>query len=232
MKKPDLYSFLQFKSLTFLLCCLGMIANAQTEKGLLRSGNSKYSKGKYADAEKNYLNSLKEKQGYLKAEYNLGNAYYKQGKFSEASQQYENVVRGTNNKDTLTTVFHNLGNSYLKQKNYEGAISAYKNSLKINSKDDSTRYNLAYALRKLQEQQKKEQQNKDKQDQKEEDKKEEKKGGDNKKDQGQQQPQQGQMSKEEAQRMLDALKNNEKKIAGKRKIKGDKNDRTNPEKDW
>ena len=40
------------------------------------------------------------------------------------------------------------------------------------------------------------------------------------------------MSKEEAQRMLDALKNNEKKIANGKKHKGEKGENTKPEKDW
>jgi hypothetical protein len=40
------------------------------------------------------------------------------------------------------------------------------------------------------------------------------------------------MSKEEAQRMLDALKNNEKKIAVKRKHKDEKGENVKPEKDW
>jgi Ca-activated chloride channel homolog len=235
----------QINLLRFLLLCISCLSAvntfAQTEKKILREGNRKYKTGKYVDAEKNYLQSINEKQGYLKAEYNLGNTYYKQGKYSEAADQFENVIKSTNNQDTLSHAFHNLGNSYLKKKNYERAISAYKNALKINSKDDSTRYNLAYAQKKLIEQQKQgggkgDDKNKNpnqKKDEKEKDDKEKQdlaKKGDNK---DEQEPQQGQMSKEEAQRMLDALKNNEKKIAINRKHKGDKQSQTNkPEKDW
>ncbi|MDP2385131.1 MAG: tetratricopeptide repeat protein [Bacteroidota bacterium] len=222
--------------LLILACITGLESFAQEEKKILREGNRKYKNGKYVDAEKNYLQSINEKQGYLKAEYNLGNTYYKQGKYSEAADQFENVVKSTNNQDTLSKTFHNLGNAYLKKKNYERAVSAYKSSLKINSKDDSTRYNLAYALKKMQEQQKQgggkgndQKQNKDDKEKSDKEKQEmAKKNDENQKPD----PQQGQMSKEEAQRMLDALKNNEKKIAVKKKHKGDKSDRTKPEKDW
>lgn len=226
--------------LLLLACISGLDSFAQAEKKILREGNRKYKTGKYGDAEKNYLQSINEKQGYLKAEYNLGNTYYKQGKYSEAADQFENVVKSTNNQDTLSKTFHNLGNAYLKKKNYERAVSAYKSSLKINSKDDSTRYNLAYALKKLQEQQKQgggkgNDQNKDQKQNKDDKEKSDKEKQEmaKKNDENQKQdPQQGQMSKEEAQRMLDALKNNEKKIAVNKKHKGDKNDRTKPEKDW
>lgn len=229
------------KTLLFLLVCfIGKDVFSQAEKKILREGNRKYKTGKYGDAEKNYLQSINEKQGYLKAEYNLGNTYYKQGKYSEAADQFENVIKSTNNQDTLSKTFHNLGNAYLKKKDYSRAVSAYKNSLKINSKDDSTRYNLAYALKKMQEQQKQgggkgndqnkdQKQNKDDKEKSDKEKQEmAKKNDENQKPD----PQQGQMSKEEAQRMLDALKNNEKKIAINKKHKGDKNDRTKPEKDW
>ena len=103
-------------SLLFILTAFNLFS--QKEKKTLRSGNDDYKSGKYDNAEKKYLQSTNEKQGYLKGEYNLGNAYYKQGKFADAVSQYESVVRSTNNKDTLRQTFHNLGNAYLKKKEY------------------------------------------------------------------------------------------------------------------
>src|SRR5205085_9944294 len=65
-------------------------------------------------------------------------------------------------------------------------------------KDEETRYNLAYALKKLKEQQKKDDKNKQNQQQKNQDK--------------QKQEQQPQMTKQEAERMLKALQNIEQKL--------------------
>ena len=42
-----------------------------------------------------------------------------------------------------------------KKKEYQKSVDAYKNALKNNSKDEDTRYNLAYAQKKLEEQNKK-----------------------------------------------------------------------------
>lgn len=191
------------------------LLRAQAEKNSLVAGNSAYGKGDYPAAEKHYREALEKKKSYNKASYNLGNTLYKQKKYEDAGKEYDIVLNSTNNKDTLSRVYHNMGNNYLKQKKYQEAVNAYKNSLKMNSKDEETRYNLAYALKKLQEQQKQNQQNQQQQQQK----------------QQQEQQQQPQISKEDAKRMLEALKQVEKKIHEDKKEKG-KKAKTDVEKDW
>ncbi|MFL5753004.1 MAG: tetratricopeptide repeat protein [Bacteroidia bacterium] len=211
-------------------------AGAQEEKRLLREGNDSYHGGKYKESEQYYLKAINKKQNYLKAQYNLGDSYYKQGKFSEAAGQFDNVISSSNNHDTLSKAFHNLGNANLRAKKYEDAVKAYKNSLKFSPKDEDTRYNLAYALQKMkeqQEQQKKDDQQKKDQQNKDDQKKQDKEDVNNKKDQEKQEAKQNQMSKEEAQRMLDALKNAEKKLQATKKIKGNKEaEKKNVDKDW
>jgi tetratricopeptide (TPR) repeat protein len=130
--------------------------------------------------------------------------------FEEAAGQFDVVSQTISDKDTLHKALHNLGNCRLMQKNYEAAVEGYKKALKVNPKDEETRYNLAYALKKLKEQQKNE--NKDK------------------KNQQQQQQQQPQMSKEQAEQMLKAMQNKEQKLQGKKK-KGD-GQKVKTEKDW
>src|SRR5438132_1207486 len=139
-----------------LLILFSCKAYAQQEKYVLREGNNSYFGGKYNEAEKYYSEALKKKNNYPKANFNLGDAYYKQGKMTDAIGQFDVFIKNSNNKDTLSKAFHNMGNSYLKTKSYEDAIKAYKNSLKLNPKDEDTRYNLAYAKKKLEEQKKKE----------------------------------------------------------------------------
>ena len=135
--------------------------------------------------------------------------------FDEAAGQFDVVSQTVSDKDTLHKALHNMGNCRLMQKEYQSAVDAYKKALKVDPKDEDTRYNLAYALTKLKEEQKKNDKNKDKQQQKQDQQKQE---------------QQPQMSKQEAERMLNALKNIEQKLQGKKK-KAD-GQKVKTEKDW
>src|SRR6201987_718913 len=161
---------------TFLILILSPYASfSQKERYVLREGNNQYFNGRYGASEKYYAEALKNKNDYYKANFNLGDAYYKQGKMTDAIGQYDAFIKNTNNKDTLSKAFHNMGNAYLKTKSYDDAIKAYKNSLKFNPKDEDTRYNLAYAKKKLEEQKKKNEENKNKENKDNKDNKDQKK---------------------------------------------------------
>jgi Ca-activated chloride channel family protein len=253
MQKHSIYT-----SLVIIL--LSFAGIAQEEKMALRKGNDSYHGGKPMEAANNYKKSLKEKQTYYKANFNLGDAYYKtaelikSGKiptpnkrmtpdsaanlvYDQAAEQFEVVAKSLVNSDTVQKAWHNYGNAKLMQKNYEDAIYGYKKALKLNSKDEDTRYNLAYAQKKLAEQQKKQKkddkkdQNKKDQENKDQEKKE-KEDINNKNDKEKQEAQQPQMSKEQAEKMLNALKNDEKKMQSLRKKKGDPANKVKVEKDW
>jgi Ca-activated chloride channel homolog len=229
------------------------LANAQKEKMILRDGNESYHGGKAIEAANYYKKSLEKKPDYYKANFNLGDALYKTAElirigkvpvpdkqmkpdsaanivFEQAAQQFEVVAKASASPDTVQKAWHNYGNSKLQQKSYDDAILGYKKALRINPKDEDTRYNLAYALKQKKKQQ---QQNQQQQNQPQnQDKKEEKKEGDKKQEQQPQQQQQQQMSKEQAEQMLNALKNSEKKIQALRKKKGDPSEKLKIEKDW
>lgn len=229
LKKPACH----MNSLFMILICVLYLfnaASAQSERKLVRDGNQMYQDKKYSDAEVNYKKSLGVNKDSKSAIFNLGDAYYKQGKFEDATKQFEGISTDKNlDKETQSKAFHNLGNSYLQSKKYNESINAYKNALKLNPKDNDTRYNLAYAQSMLQQQQqqqqKKQDQNKDQKDQK--DKKDQKDQKDQKKDEQQQQKEQQQkqdqqkdeekqakkrdkISKEDAEKILQALNNDEK----------------------
>lgn len=87
----------------------------------------------------------------------MGQTAYKARKFDRAEELYKQAPNKKNSDS-----FHNLGNSKMKQKDYAGAIEAYKEALRINPKDDETRYNLSEAIRQQQQAQQ-QQQNQDKQ---------------------------------------------------------------------
>lgn len=239
-------------ALTAVLMLLALHGFAQKEKQFIKNGNQHYTDKKFAEAEKNYKQGLSKNKDSYKAAFNLGDAYYKQGKYEEAAEQFQQLTHRPVSKDTLSKAYHNLGNSLLQSKKYEESVNAYKNALKNNPDDEDTRYNLAYAQKMLQQQQ--QQQNKDNknkddkdkkddkenkdQDKKDKDKKEQDQRNDEKEDKGeknkdqQKQKQQGQISKEDAQRLLDALQNDEKNLQDKMKKEKAKGVKVEIEKDW
>lgn len=246
MQKLNRHTFL---FIAFLLSFAGF---AQKEKMVLRDGNDSYNGGKPMEAANYYKKSLKEKQDYYKANFNLGDAYYKTAEliktgkiktpnkrmtpdsaanlvYNQAAEQFEVVAKSVSNADTIQKAWHNYGNAKLMQKSYEDAILGYKKALKLNPKDEDTRYNLAYAQKKLAEQQKN-QKKEDKKDQDKKDNKDDKK--EQKKEEKKEEAPQPQMSKEQAEKMLNALKNDEKKMQALRKKKGDPGQKVKVEKDW
>lgn len=228
-------------------------AYAQKEKKRVRQGNSEYEDGNFQDAEKEYRKALMEKPGYAKGTFNLGDAMYEQENYEESNKLFTEVVERSANADQKASAYYNLGNTFMKETKFQESVEAYKNSLRLKPDDANAKYNLEYARKKLNEQQQQQQQKQDKnqdqenkdqdkkdqdkkdqeQDQKDNDKKDQDKKDQNKADQekDQQQKQQPQqISKQDAQRMLDALKNDEKKTLQKlqkekaKAVKGRKSD--------
>lgn len=235
IKNNWLFAGYMLLAIYFLLPAL---MNAQEEKKFIREGNKLYENKKYAEAEKSYQQSLKKNNNSYKGNFNLGDAYYQQGKYEEAAQQFQLLTHKGTSKDTLSKAYHNLGNALLKTRKYEESINAYKNALKNNPNDEDSRYNLAYAQRMLRQQQ--QQQNKDNKDNKDQKNDKDKKDDQDKKNKqnkeqeqkDKQEQQKNQISKEDAQRMLDALQNDEKNIQDKVKKGKVKGVKVEIEKDW
>ena len=202
--------------LLFAVC----IVNAQPAQKLVRSGNNEYKNGHFKDAEIDYRKALTKAPNSQKAAFNLGNSLYKQQNYEEAASQYLKLAQSENKEAPKSNVFYNLGNSLLENKKYKESIDAYKMALRQNSKDEDTRYNLSYAMTKLQQQKKQEQNKKQEQKQKQQQKKE-----------PQPQPKPN-MSKQDANRMLNAMNNNEKRTLDKTKNKQNVATQSMPEKDW
>ncbi|MGF7040174.1 tetratricopeptide repeat protein [Mucilaginibacter lappiensis] len=231
---------------------------AQQEKKFIKKGNELYQQQNYKDAESSYRLSVGKKDKTVEGNFNLGDALYKQKKYAEAGAQFNKIASSSNNKEVLAKAYHNLGNSLLDSKKLEESIAAYKKSLLNNPQDDETRYNLAYAQKKLQQQKQQDKKNKDdknkdknkndkdkkNQDDKNKDKdkkdqdKDKKNQDDKNKDQDKkdqqngEQPQPNNVSKEDAERMLEALNNDEKQTQDKLKNKKLKGAKVNITKDW
>ena len=233
--------YLENRKNTILISLLLMLVfpfmmQAQTERKLIRDGNKSYDARKYSDAEIAYRKSLAKNKESFAGNYDLGNAFYKQQKFDEAQSQFQKSLAGKNlSKEDKSKIYHNLGNSLLEAKKYPESIEAYKNALRMNSKDNDTRYNLAYAQSMLQQQQ--QQNNKDNKDNKQDKQKQDKQKQDQQKQKQDKQQEQQQakekrqnISKEDAEKMLQALNNDEKNT--QKKLVKKETTRIQIEKQW
>lgn len=185
--------------LSLLFGTIGLSAQDNERKAvkLTRSGNEAYEKGDFKTAEEKYQMALQESGNHFKAQYNLANDYFRQERYQEATEAYESVVVSASTPEIEAQIYHNLGNSKMMEKDFEGSIDAYKQALRINPKDQETRYNLSYAmemLKKQQEENKDQDKDQDKQDQdkdqeKQDQDKDQEKKDQEKKDQDKQQDQ-------------------------------------------
>lgn len=226
------------------------VAVAQkAERKHVREGNDLYKSEKFTEAEIAYRKSLEVNPRSVEGTFNLGNALYKQKKFPEAAEQYqllmgqgEKMKESPEGRQRLSQVYHNLGNIFMNGKDYAKSVEAYKESLRLNPKDDETRYNLALAQKLLNDQQSEDQsqnQNEDKkenQDQKDDQQQQQQQQqpDDQKqnKTQEQQQPNE-QMSQDNAQQMLDAFLQDEKDTQEKvKKAQMQQQQRRKTEKQW
>jgi tetratricopeptide (TPR) repeat protein len=216
---------------------------AQSTRSLVNGGNDLYRDQKFSDAEVNYRKALEKEKGLVQGHFNLGDALTKQGKYDEAVKEYENALAKAEGNETKAYANYNIGNSLMKQQKYQDAVRSYIDALKVDPKDEDAKYNLSYALEKLKVPPPKPQKNQDKKDQ---DKKDQDKKDQQKKEQDQQKQQQKdqqdkqkpqqspgqqkQMSRADAQRILDVLKNSEKDVQKKLHTRQAVRPRT--EKDW
>ena len=164
--------------------------------------------------------------------YNLGNTLSQQQKFQDAMEQYASASKIEKDKMKLAHIYHNMGVLFQAGKDYAKAVDAYKMSLRNNPADHETRYNLALAQKML-----KDQQNQQDQDQKQDQNKD--KQNDQKKDdqKDQQQPpkpekQDNQMSKENAEQLLNSVMQDEKDVQDKVKKQQKVIQGGRLEKDW
>jgi len=167
--------------LFFIVASLQFPGQTIESKLKLNEGNQAYKNGDFNKSSSNYEKSLSEDKKNLAAFYNSGNASYMSGDFESARESFNSFISKTNNIDDKSKAHYNIGNSFLteyakeaKEKGQapssdilKNAIKEYQQSLRFNPKDKDARYNLSYAMKLLQDQQKQEQENKDQnQDQK------------------------------------------------------------------
>lgn len=223
MKKIFIFCFL------FCLLFISPSAFALPFRSGLNRGNDLYKKGDYQQAGQVYNKILEKKANDQRAKFNLGDSLFKEGKYKESQVVFEDLSEKAADKSLRQASYYNLGNSFFKQEDYKSAIGAYEEALKIDPKDKNAQFNLELATKMLempkQEKEKKNEKQKKEDEKKENQKKEQKqpddKSGNKDKEKEQNQQKQlkpGQMSEEDALRILNALEDKEKHKA--QKIKG------------
>ena len=201
---------------------------AQSVAGLNREGNRLFAEGKYAEAEKAYLDAQAKTPGKPELLYNHGNALIKEKKYEPAVQQLRQAV-SKGDRGIQASSWYNSGNALFEMGKYQDAAQAYIQALRINPADPDAKHNLELALKKTQEQKQQKQQGEGngQQDQQE---RQQPNAQDNKQAQSSQQPspsetqernkpanpqatqadrREGGFSKEQALQILDALQNQE-----------------------
>ena len=240
-----------------------VIRNPENVKGLYNMGDVLYQKGQFQVAAQAFMKAAEgsEAKGEkAQAFHNLGNALLAWGEKSEKEGQGGGMqpspqATGQSEEEQPPTPMEL----------FKQSVEAYKSALRLNPSDPDSKYNLSYAMRKLQQQQQKQenqdqnqdQDKKDQQDQKDEQEKQDQQDQQDQKqdqqdqqqqdkqnqqdqqnqEQNQQKPQNAQnqpqaLTREEAERILEMLKNNEEQIQDKLQKRKARVKKVKVDKDW
>ncbi len=214
------------------------------------NGNALYRKGQNAPAMDEYQKAQTVVPEAPQLHYDIGNALYRQENWTGAAEEYERAL-GAAGPDLAPKAAYNLGNALFHDEKYDDAVKAYTRALKSAPKDADTKHNLELALRALEEKKQQQKQQKPKDDKKNDQKQDQKQnGGQQPKPGGDQKPQPsqsndqnkneqknagqkpGQMSAEDAKKLLDRLNDQERDNVKREQARMAKNDERTPEKDW
>ena len=253
--------------------------HAQSYRSSVNEGNELYREKKYPEARKKYEAATAAKPDRRESFFNAGNSAYRTDDIKTALEQYKKAAERSASREEVSQSLYNVGNTFMsaaekaaqappeaggdvqsaRMEGYRNAIEAYKHSLKLNPEDQDTRYNLSYAMRRLEElknqqnsnkqnnkdkqkqdkqkqdKQKQDQQNKDQQNKKKQQEEQQKQQEQQKEKQDQQQqkqqPQdQKKMSKQQAEQILRALERQEKDL--QKKLRQKRATTTGVDKDW
>ncbi len=220
--------------LALLLVLLSAPAFGASPRSKVAEGNKLFHSGKYDGAANCYQDALLDNPGSARIQFDMGNALYKKKDYQKALDAYQKAL-GVDDVAFQSQVYYNMGNALYRAEKLPEAISAYERALKLNPNDRDAKYNLEYVRNKLkqnaQPQNQPQNQNQQKQDQPNQQQQQQ--------DQREQQSQQQQagkkeekkpeMNKEDAARLLDALKENQKDL---KKQEVQTGGRVQVEKDW
>lgn len=239
-KKVGRTSMVTLALMTLTLSAVSQTSTAQTDnmaaRKHIRQGNKHFHANDYTEAETAYRKAITRNGSNAQAHYNLGNALMTQNKDSLAIVEFENAVKTEQAPMRKSMSYHNIGVICQKHQMFKEAIEAYKNALRLNPKDNQTRYNLELCKRQLKNQKGGGDNNKDKgngdKDKQEKQKDQQKQQQQKQDEQKQNQQNQQQMSKENAEQLLNAAMQREKATQDKMKKAMHQSNRRQLDKNW
>ncbi|MGP1611074.1 MAG: tetratricopeptide repeat protein [Candidatus Cryptobacteroides sp.] len=214
-----------------LLMLVSLNVDAQIDRKDVRTGNRKFKKGNWAEADISYRKALVKDSVSIAANYNLANNLYRQGNMEEAGSYMDKIKEIAPLSAYSADYYYNTGNIAIARKDWQGAVDAFKQALLKNPDDLDAKENYIYAKKMLDEQKKnqdKEDENKDqkKNEQNQDNQNDNKDQNDNKQDKDKQSDrdkgqnnqsgqQEQKISSQQAQQMLKAIQAKEKETQDK-----------------
>ena len=215
-----------------LLACVPESGHAQAGRSQVQEGNRLYEEGLFPEAHEKYLEGLAAVPESGLIRFNDGNALYKGEDYQRAVEAYQRAIE-TGDPALVGSAWYNLGNAFYRQQQLEESLEAYKQALRLRPADVDAKHNLERVLEQMQQQgqqQEDGEQNQDEQDQQDQAQQQDQEQDQEQEQDGQQQPEEqepqagegeprqepGQMTPEEAQRLLEAIEEDPEDVDRKR----------------
>lgn len=255
---PDYKKTVRYLSLLWLLvlCAAAQLLAQGAGRKQVLEGNQLYAEERYDEANNKYRDAQLDNPESPIIYFNIGDVEHQKSNYEEALEAYRNAIQKSDDPKLQAQGHYNLGNTLYRLNKLQESILAYQEALKLDPDDEQAKYNLEYVRNKLkneaqqqpQDQQQNQQQQQQQQDQQqgqgdqnqqqEQQQKndQEQKQQDQQKDEqqqeqlGQEQRKEGELTQEEAERLLEALKNQEKEAQKNKQVQS--RGRVRVEKDW
>ena len=226
--------------LVFLWAASSGLGEAPASKN--NKANRLYHQGKYGEALKLYRDAQLESPRSPEIQFNAGDALYQSDQKDPAIEAYTKALSlGIRDKGLEARTHYNLGNCFFKKDLFQEAVASYGRALRLKPDDRDSKFNMELAQERLKEQQQRQQRppeqekqdkgkdkekkdNRGRQQEAGQDRKEDRQGQQNREDQqnregqGEDRPRPGELSRQEADSILDAVQDQERDTQKKRRV--------------
>jgi len=217
-----------------------------------KEGTDLYNEGRIDEALSKWRDAQIESPDKEELHYNIGGALHREKKYEDSFNEYEKVL-DTKDADLQSKTYYNMGNTHYRMGKLLEAVEDYKKCLDINPDDEDAKYNIEFVRKKIKEnletkeqpqEEMQQQEAQQAQAQQQESQKDEESGEEKDpegaqeeetpeetKERKEQEKEEGEMSEEDAMRLLDALKDDEKELQKELRVEPGEG-RYRVDKDW